>query len=538
LRKLSPKLAFKQSDDELRNRFRTLSSITDLALLLEVPASKLTYYAYKNRRYRVFEIAKRRGGTRTISAPANKIKIIQQKLNHVFRLAYRTRNVVHGFAIGRSIVSNAASHTKSRYVLNVDLKDFFNAVNFGRVRATLLSRPYSVGTKAATIIAQLCTYDGRLPQGAPTSPVLTNVCGRLDSQLKKLAISYRCTYTRYADDITISTSQRSFPFALAKPQAGAPSRVDAGDELLKVITSNGFEINPDKVRLQQWRERQEVTGLVCNKFANVPRSYIRQLRALMHAWRKYGAEAAAKDFFARHYRKGSSGDAKKLKRVVRGRIEFVGQVRGKDDPIFRQLLLEFGLLNPEYGIEVGDDIDSDFRAIKGALWVYESDSTQGTAFMLEGYGLVTCAHVLGREHEVYNPANPLRTYAATVKRSDLDIDLAILRIERAGGTKELKIGDSNKPKTQDPVTLLGFPEHHKGDDGVVVRGQVTGRRVRLGQNRILISPAIVSGNSGGPVLDSRNRVIGIAATGADKFETITQTVDYGVIPVESLQALH
>jgi len=91
---LSPQLAFKQSDDELKQRFGSLSTLADIALLLEIPAKTLAYYAYKNRAYTTFEIPKRRGGTRTISAPANKLKIIQQNLNHVFRLIYRTRTVV------------------------------------------------------------------------------------------------------------------------------------------------------------------------------------------------------------------------------------------------------------------------------------------------------------------------------------------------------------------------------------------------------------------------------------------------------------
>jgi RNA-directed DNA polymerase len=538
LRILSPKLAFKQTDDDLKLRFGTLNSLSDLSLLLEVPAKTLTYYAYKNRAYTTFSIPKRRGGTRTISAPANKLKIVQQKLNHVFRLIYRTRNVVHGFALGRSIVTNSAAHTKNRYILNVDLKDFFTAVTFRRVRATLMAQPYSVGPTAATTIAQLCTANGSLPQGAPTSPILTNmVCGRMDSHLKKLARTYRCNYTRYADDITFSTSLRSFPFALAETVA-ATTKVVVGAELLHAITTNGFEVNPDKVRLQEWRQRQEVTGLVSNKFPNVARSYIRQLRAIMHAWNKFGADNTAKEFFSKHYYKGNSGDADKLRRVVRGRIEFVGQVRGKDDPIFRRLLLDFGILNPEYGIEVGDDIDTDFRIIRTALWVYESDSTQGTAFMLEQFGLVTCAHVLGEQHYVYNAVDPSKKYPASVVRQDIELDLALLQLQ--GGvskSKQLKIGESNRLKTQDPITLLGFPEHHKGDEGVVVRGQVTGRRTRLGQERILISPAIVSGSSGGPVLDSRNRVIGVAATGADKFENINKTVDYGVIPIEALLSL-
>lgn len=541
---LSPKLAFKQSDDEIRRRFSTLTTISDLAILLEIPAKTLSYYAYKNRAYIEFTIPKRRGGTRPIAAPANKLKIVQQKLNHVFRLVYRTRNVVHGFALGRSIVTNAAAHIKNRYVLNVDLKDFFTTVNFGRVRATLMAKPYSIGSEAATIIAQLCTFKGSLPQGAPTSPMLTNmVCGRLDSNLKTLAHTYRCKYTRYADDIRFSTSQRSFPPALAEIKLqGAIMKSVVGMELEKIIKYNGFEMQSDKVRLQTWWHRQEVTGLVSNKFPNLERSYVRRLRSILHAWKKYGSDATAQEFFTKYYSKGNSGDADKLQRVLRGRIEFVGQVRGKDDPIYRRLLLDFGILNPELGIEVGDDIDTNFKTIKAGLWVYEGESAdqnyvQGTAFRLEGYGLVTCAHVLGVTHSVHSAADPLTKFTVSVARRDLDLDLALLKVDGLPDSKELKVGDSTKLKVQDPVTLLGFPEYYKGDDGIVVRGHVAGRRIRLGQDRILISPAIVGGNSGGPVLDSRNRVIGVAATGADKFENSAATADYGVIPIESLALL-
>jgi S1-C subfamily serine protease len=204
--------------------------------------------------------------------------------------------------------------------------------------------------------------------------------------------------------------------------------------------------------------------------------------------------------------------------------------------------LDFGILNPELGIEVGDDIDTNFKTIKAGLWVYEGESAdenymQGTAFRLEGYGLVTCAHVLGETHSVHSAADPLTKFTVSVARRDLDLDLALLTVDGLPNSKELKVGDSTKLKVQDPVTLLGFPEYYKGDDGIVVRGHVAGRRIRLGQDRILISPAIVGGNSGGPVLDSRNRVIGVAATGADKFEDSAATADYGVIPIESLALL-
>lgn len=540
---LSPKIALKATDAEIVARFAVLSSTSDVATLLEVTPKKLAYYAYRNRAYKTFEIKKRRGGTRVISAPANNLKIIQTKINHVLRLVYRTKGPVHGFAIGKSIVTNAASHTKRHYVLNVDLKDFFGSINFGRVRGMLMARPYNLGNGAATILAQLCTFNGVLPQGAPSSPIITNmICGRLDSELKTLAATYHCRYTRYADDITLSASLRSFPAALAHidTQDAAP-RLVVGEELIRVIRSNGFEVNAEKVRRLLPSQRQEVTGLVTNRFPNVPRAYIRQLGGLLHAWEVHGPDATADEFFKKHDPKGRVGaNADLMRKVVRGKIDFVGRVRGVDDPVYRKLLLAFSALNPQCKIRIADDIDTHFEIIRRALWVLEGPSTQGTAFMLEGCGLVTCAHVLGEEGLfLYSPSAPLLRYPVTGSRHDDDRDVAILEAEGIPNYKELRVGDSTTLRLHDPITLLGFPEHARGDQSIVHRGEVTSeKRIRLGQARILISAPIVGGNSGGPVLDSRNRVVGIAATGADKFENTTATSNFGVIPVETLLEFH
>jgi RNA-directed DNA polymerase len=340
-----------------------------VADILEITPQKLAYYAYKNRPYKSFLIPKRRGGFRQISAPAGNLKIIQLRLNHVLRLIYRTRSSVHGFCLGRSIVTNAAQHTKRRFVFNIDLKDFFGSINFGRVRGMLMAPPYRVGSGAATVIAQLCTLAGVLPQGAPTSPIITNmICGRLDSDIKKLASNHRCRYTRYADDITLSASTRSFPEALARVDSGrGTEQLVVGDALLEAIRKNGFEVNQEKVRLLRQGERQEVTGLVANRFPNVPRSYVRELRGLLHAWQKYGIDAAAHEFFTKHDRKARDrGDAELLIKVVRGKIEFVGSVRGSD-PIYLKLLRTFANLNPALGIEIPEEAATDGQDEKDDL---------------------------------------------------------------------------------------------------------------------------------------------------------------------------
>src|SRR5205814_3311637 len=119
------------------------------------------------------------------------------------------------FIPARSILTNAKPHLRQKFVLNVDLKDFFPTINFGRVRGVLIAKPYCLLPHIATYIARICCRDNALPQGAPTSPIISNmICSRLDRQLLRLARQYRCVYTRYADDLTFSTSMPRFPGAL------------------------------------------------------------------------------------------------------------------------------------------------------------------------------------------------------------------------------------------------------------------------------------------------------------------------------------
>jgi RNA-directed DNA polymerase len=168
-------------------------------------------------------------------------------------------------------------------------------------------------------------------------------------------------YTRYADDITFSTTQRQMPDRLveyARTETASPMDVTLGDQLTGIIRNNGFTVNQDKVRLQRSTERQEVTGLVVNEFVNVPRELVRQVRAMLHAWRKFGL-ANAHDHHVRKYygseegadnnlssdsktdnnpesAQSDSNDIPRFENVVRGRIEYIGMVRGKDNSIYRK----------------------------------------------------------------------------------------------------------------------------------------------------------------------------------------------------------
>jgi RNA-directed DNA polymerase len=181
--------------------------------------------------------------------------------------------------VGKNIVDNAQRHKKKRWVLNIDLDNFFPSINFGRVRGMFLKKPFYVPESVATLLAQICCYGNNLPQGAPTSPIISNmICAKMDSELQDLAWTCRCFYTRYADDITFSTTLPDFPVQIAKVHSLLD--IELGKELKGIIESNGFNINPNKTRAFSYKQRQEVTGLTVNKRPNVRRKYIMQVRAI------------------------------------------------------------------------------------------------------------------------------------------------------------------------------------------------------------------------------------------------------------------
>jgi len=339
------------SPEEQHKKFYSLRTVQDVADFLEIDLNHLYYHLHivpDRSRYTTFQIPKRRGGARTINAPATALKIIQQKLNQILLNVYQPKPPVHSFVHGRSIVTNANLHSGHRNVLNVDLKDFFPSINFGRVRGMFMGTPYKLEATAATVLAQICCFNNELPQGAPTSPIVSNmICAKMDSQLTHLAKKYKCVYTRYSDDLTFSTNLKEFPTTLAK--INELGQAEVGEELNRTIEDNGFKVNIEKVRLRDKKRRQQVTGLTTNKFPNVRRRYVRNVRAMLHAWEKYGLKAAEKEFLTIHDKKHRSPFKQEpsFARVVKGKIDYLGMVRGKNNPIYRNFLSKLRDLAPE-----------------------------------------------------------------------------------------------------------------------------------------------------------------------------------------------
>ena len=204
-------------------KFCDIQSRNELADYLSVPRNKLTHILYVKKPdsyYTTFEIPKRNGETRTICAPSGDLKTLQEKLSNMLWLYQKSiweekgikPNISHAFEKEKSIITNAKIHRNKRFVLNLDLENFFDSFHFGRIQGYFeKNNSFKLPHDVAVVLAQLTCYQGRLPQGAPSSPIITNlICQPLDTYLLRIAKKYKLDYTRYADDLTFSTNDKHF----------------------------------------------------------------------------------------------------------------------------------------------------------------------------------------------------------------------------------------------------------------------------------------------------------------------------------------
>lgn len=548
-------IQLKENNDYLVKGFFSLRSPKDVAELLEIPYKILNYHLYINhpsQQYTFFTIPKKSGGSREICAPNTTIKIIQKKLNKILQEVckniYKDNFLVHGFRYGKNIRSNAEVHKNRTYVFNIDLLNFFPSINFGRVYGRFKSKPFKLPSEVTKVLARICCYKDSdrdfLPQGAPTSPIVSNIiCDKMDNELYRFARNFQCRYTRYADDITFSTNRPNFTAELAnitRIEPGWRFKADVGKELNDIIESNGFSINTKKVRIQHQNCRQKVTGLIVNEFPNVSRKYTNQIRAMLHDWKIHGL-IAAENRFVNDY------DQKKrwpyepeslFKNVVKGKINFLKMVRGDQNPTYQKLSEKLATLDPDFSfIRIIRKSDSD--SLQQAVFVLESSRGQGTAFMLRGIGLVTSAHNLENDK--------LDTYLYKIDESDdkkmikvkyinTDFDFAIMEVEQDWVKASLVRSDSTILKIRDTVKVIGFPNYAEGKSIHIDDGKITGRGRWFKARTFNVSSRILYGNSGGPVLNDNNKVIGIAFWGAPNPEKADH-IESGFIPIEVLDVL-
>ncbi len=452
--------------DQIRIAFENMQSKEDLLQVLNeakpliygekaIPfeLKQLTWYSnpkLARKRYKVFKIKKKSGSERTIHAPVKGLKALQKTLGFVIQCVYEPHKAAMGFVRDRSIVDNAKLHVGSKYVFNIDLKDFFPSIEQARVWKCLQLKPFNlfdinsnnvkdgipvpkklkvtyidvhptsknifvvffddessanvsvkksfqiegekiltlfcdendflldswhvkkientpwllerkVGienpinsrSKIANIIAGLCCTEMEverinengeweklkrnvLPQGAPTSPIITNiVCQRLDYLLTGVSKRFGLKYSRYADDITFSSMHNVYQ-----------SSSEFLMELHRIISEQGFHIKESKTRLQKDGYRKEVTGLLVNENVNVQLRYIKQLRMWLYFWKRYGYERA-ETFFLKQYiaDKGHIKNTRpNMTNVISGKLDYLKMVKGADNKMYLMLKSNFDLL--------------------------------------------------------------------------------------------------------------------------------------------------------------------------------------------------
>ena len=285
------------------NLFKRERTVADLAKWLDMPEAELREWLGSRPiwtlgyEYSRFTLPKRRGGERTIEAPSDKLKALQRRVLHRLLNPLLAHPAATGFVRGRSIVDNARPHVGRGVVINLDLADFFPTITAERVAALFRARGWDVDS--AAILSRICTNEGHLPQGAPTSPAISNlVCRKLDERLDRLIQRLKGNYTRYADDMTISLPglgrnkrlrRHKGRKTLSRPQFVSRNLLTL---IRQIIEQEGFRIQmKKKVRVQRPHQRQTATGLVVNQAVHLPRDVRRRIRAMRHRQRLGQLEA-------------------------------------------------------------------------------------------------------------------------------------------------------------------------------------------------------------------------------------------------------
>ena len=334
------------SRQEYLKRLQLVNSYEDMADFMNeiknIPyqfrAKAIQFYTEKNKPYGYFmewQIHKKHGGTRDIIMPSKPLDHILKTLLPIFEAIYAAPSCVCGFVKGKSLVDNARPHVGRRFVLSMDLKDFFPSISRTRLEDLFLNR-LKLNEYVSMVFSGLCTVNKEgnqafMPQGFCTSPVLSNmICEDMDHDLQELADRHGLNYTRYADDITFSADEDVLR-----------ENASIALEIKEVIAKNGFTLNDKKTHLQRYGRRQHVTGVVVNKKLSLSREYIREIRNILFIWERYGYEDASERAYPHYLQRNGKTRGHgyiHLDRVLGGRLAYLKMVRGEDDPVYRKLM--------------------------------------------------------------------------------------------------------------------------------------------------------------------------------------------------------
>lgn len=258
----------------LKNNVPIIFDFNHLCLLLGRNQSYLASVVNSNTsHYRDFKIPKRSGGQREITAPFPALLECQQWIYQNILINVPIHSSAHGFTLKKSIITNSKIHIGQNHFLKMDLKDFFPSITINQVITVFKTLGYT--HKVSFYLASICCYDKALPQGAPTSPILSNIIAKtLDKRLMSFSKKYKLNYTRYADDLAFSGESIPFKFI---------------EYITNIINKCGFSVNEKKTILNQDKNKRIITGIsIADTEIKIPREYKRNLKGEIHCIRKYG----------------------------------------------------------------------------------------------------------------------------------------------------------------------------------------------------------------------------------------------------------
>ena len=301
-----------------------LRGTSELAKLLRISNEYLDVLLQltSSQRYTSFMIPKRRGGTRKIESPTKDLKKIQGKLAYAIALLGRPSEIATAYVPGKSIYDHAHPHQASEWVLTFDLESFFTSIKSNRLHDLLMNTGH-LDAEAACAIVNLCTLEGHLPQGAPTSPILSNLAlAKFDQELVQLCSDHSCVVTRYADDICISSRDAQPPEALVYLH-GRPC---IGKTLNELVESHDLKVNNRKTHFSRKPSPHLITGLVVTDKIRVPKKFKRQLRVLRHLHKTLGderADIALEDWGPSSFRGGTPAS---IRAMIDGKQAFLDYI--------------------------------------------------------------------------------------------------------------------------------------------------------------------------------------------------------------------
>tara|TARA_B110000285_G_scaffold67788_1_gene77846 strand:+ start:5152 stop:6093 length:942 start_codon:yes stop_codon:yes gene_type:complete len=300
-------------------KFLQCDSVKEVASILEVSTSFMSCLSLKANEYNIFKIKKKSGGSREIEAPNKELKKIQTRLAEILKQIYiiQAHDRCFGYVglrdrVNKGIVANAKCHVGQKYLLNMDIKNFYPSIKKATIANVFKIKPFDFSDSVVLFLTEITCLD-YLPTGAPTSPVLSNiVCWWLDEELNNLAKTNNLVYSRYVDDLTFSGDKIDKELISTSVTA--------------VLKKFNLEVNRQKTRLHSQTSRQMVTGITVNEKPNINRKYIRKVRAELHQLNLFPEKV----------------NEKKIERL-RGKINFIGEVRGRKDGVYLKQIKNFHL---------------------------------------------------------------------------------------------------------------------------------------------------------------------------------------------------